>query len=195
MIPPIFHRVVPADVPPQFDAWWRRFQQLHPRWLFVTWQDPLDPTAFELSWLWDRCTAGAQLAGLVRLEVVWRFGGVYVDMDFEPRRPFDPLLDNQLFIGTEDGTVLTDAVFGAEARHPGLRAAIDAFHNGFWSPNPSVTGPLHTTAHLRGRDDVTVVPTDRFYPYLWIEPERASEPFPDAYAIHRWNHSWRNWQR
>lgn len=193
MIPKIFHRVVPEDVPAQFECWWQKFQQLHPEWRFITWQDPLDPQQFELSHLWDKCTAGAQLAGLVRLEVVHRFGGVYVDMDFEPIKPFDPLLNNQLFIGTEDGTVLTDAVFGAEPNHPGLASAINAFINGYWSNNPSETGPLHTTAHLSGRDDVTVLPTELFYPYLWTEPQRANESFPDAYAVHHWNHSWRNW--
>ena len=194
MIPKVFHRVVPATIPPLFDTWWHQFQQLHPGWDFVTWRDPLDPADFELSHLWERCTAGAQLAGLVRLEVVWRHGGIYVDMDFEPRKPFDPLLSNRLFIGTEDGHVLTDAVFGAEPRHRGLRAAIDAFHDGYWSRNPSDTGPLHTTRHLSGRDDVTVCPTDWFYPYLWTEPQRAGDDFPNAYAIHRWNHSWRDWQ-
>lgn len=194
MIPRLFHRVVPTEVPDLFEAWWKRLGDLHPGWELRTWRDPLDPDDFELSGLWNRCTAGAQLAGLVRLEVVWRYGGIYLDMDFEPLRSFEPLLSHELFIGTEDGTVLTDAVFGAEPHHPGLREAIDAFHDGFWSRNPSVTGPLHTTAHLSGRPDVTVIAKDRFYPYLWTEPERAGQTFPDAYAVHRWNHSWRDWQ-
>lgn len=193
MIPRIFHRVVPEVVPDRFEEYWLAFQVLHPDWDFYTWRDPLNPQDFELSYLWDRCTAGAQLAGLVRLEVVWQYGGVYVDMDFEPVRSFNDLLGEQLFIGTEDGVVLTDALFGARPGHAGLRAAIDAFHEGFWSPNPSHTGPLHTTAHLRGRSDVTVIAKDCFYPYLWTEPHRADETFTESYAVHRWNHSWKNW--
>lgn len=193
MIPRIFHRVVPEVVPARFEAFWERFQELHPGWEFITWRDPLDSTDWELGFLHERCTAGAQLAGLVRLEVIWRHGGVYVDMDTEPLRSFEPLLDNECFFGTEDGVILTDAIFGAMQGHGGIRACIDRFLNGFWHPNPSVTGPRHTTAVLSGRPDVTVLPKDAFYPYLWTEPERADEEFPNSYALHRWNHSWKDW--
>jgi hypothetical protein len=38
--------------------------------------------------------------------------------------------------------------------------------------------------------DLVVFGPERFYPYSHNEPERAGGPFPDAYAIHRWAHSW-----
>lgn len=191
MIPRILHRVVPEVVPDRFEEFWGRWRELHDGWELMTWQDPIDPADWELGWLHGRCTAGAQLAGLMRLEVVYRFGGVYVDMDLEPVRPFDELLDHRCFIGTEGNGVLTDAVFGAERHHPGIRACIDLLASGFWSRNPSETGPLLTTRMLSGRDDVTVLPQAAFYPYLWHEAE--VEPGPGTYAIHRWNHSWKAW--
>ena len=195
MIPKVFHRVVPEVVPEPFEAFWCKFQELHPNWVFHTWQDPLDPDDWELGFLHRRCTAGAQLAGLVRLEVVWRYGGFYVDMDTEPLRPFDPLRVHQCVFGTEGNGVLTDAIFGAEREHPGIRACIDRFLDGFWHLSPSVTGPLHTTAVLGGRPDVTVLEREAFYPYLWTEPDRAGEEFPNSFAVHRWNHSWKNWNQ
>jgi len=195
VIPKILHRVVPEEVPDRFEEFWQRFCAMHPDWEHLTWRDPLDPADWELGHLFDRCTAGAQLAGLVRLEVVWRHGGVYVDMDMEPLRPFDDLLAHQCFFGTEGNGVLTDAVFGAERHHPGIRACVDRFLDGFWHPSPSVTGPLHTTAVLGNRADVTVLPQHIFFPYLWTEPERADEEFPDSYAVHRWNHSWKDWDQ
>jgi mannosyltransferase OCH1-like enzyme len=194
VIPKILHRCVPEVVPDRYAEFWDRFCAMHPDWQHVTWQDPLNPDDWELGFLFDRCTAGAQLAGLVRLEVVWRFGGVYVDMDLEPLKPFDPLLEHKCFFGTEGGGILTDAVFGAEKSHLGIRQCIDRFRDGFWHPNPSVTGPRHTTVVLGGRPDVTVLPQEAFFPYLWTEPERANEEFPNSYAVHRWNHSWKDWQ-
>lgn len=192
MIPPILHRVVPEQIPARFDDYWKRWGDLHPDWQQLTWQDPLNPDDWELGFLFDRCTAGAQLAGLVRLEVVWRHGGVYVDMDVEPVRSIDDLLAHSCFFGTEGGGILTDAIFGAEPGHPGIRACIDLLVNGFWSANPSDTGPRLTSAVLAGRDDVTVLPQEAFYPYLWHEDEVP--PKPGTYAIHRWNHSWKDWQ-
>jgi mannosyltransferase OCH1-like enzyme len=195
VIPKILHRVVPAEVPERYEKFWVGFQELHPGWEFRTWQDSLDPDDWELGFLFKRCTAGAQLAGLVRLEVIWRYGGVYVDMDMEPLKPLDPLLGHQCWFGTEDGVILTDAVFGAVQGHAGIRACIDRFLDGFWHPNPSMTGPRHTTAVLSGRPDVTVLPKDAFFPYIWTEPERAGEDFPDSFAVHRWNHSWKDWDQ
>jgi mannosyltransferase OCH1-like enzyme len=194
VIPRIFHRVVPEVVPEPFEQFWQTFQELHPGWQFYTWQDPLNQADWETGFLFDRCTAGAQLAGLVRLEVVWRYGGFYVDMDTEPLQSFEPLRDAECVFGTEGNGVLTDAIFGAHQRHRGIRACIDRFVDGFWHPSPSVTGPLLTTAVLGGRPDVTVLPQESFYPYLWTEPERAAEDFPNSYAVHRWNHSWENWE-
>lgn len=193
MIPKIMHRVVPEDVPDRFEDFWVRWQQMHPDWTFHTWQDPLDPADWELGHLFAKCTAGAQVAGLVRLEVVWRLGGVYVDMDMEPVRPIDELLNHQCFFGTEGAGVLTDAMFGAERCHPGIEACVDTLAAGWWSPNPSETGPLLTTRILFGRPDVTVLPQEAFYPYLWHEPAR--DPGPGTYAIHRWNHSWKEWNQ
>ena len=192
MIPKILHRVVPEDVPARFDDYWHEWCALHPDWQHLTWQDPLDADDFELGRLFARCTAGAQLAGLVRLEVVWRLGGVYVDMDVEPVRPVDDLLGHACFFGTEGNGVLTDAVFGASQHHPGIRACMDRLLGGFWSPNPSDTGPLLTTEVLAGRNDVTVLDQEAFYPYLWHEDQ--TPPKPGTYAIHRWNHSWKDWQ-
>lgn len=193
MIPRVLHRVVPAEVPDRFEEFWCRWSDLHPDWELRTWRDPLDPADWELGWLHGKCTAGAQLAGLVRLEVIYRFGGVYVDMDVEPVRPFDELLDNECFIGTEGHGVLTDAVFGAVRHHPAIRACIDLLACGYWSSNPSDTGPLLTTRMLSGRDDVTVLPQAAFYPYRWDQPE--TDPQPGTFAVHRWNHSWKAWNQ
>lgn len=195
MIPKILHRVVPAEVPDRFEGFWDAWCEMHPGWVQFTWQDPLNPSDWELGPLFHRCSAGAQLAGLVRLEVVFRLGGVYIDMDMEPVRPLDELLVHDLFIGTEGGGVLTDAMFGATPRHPGLGACVELLGSGWWDANPSVTGPLLTTQMLSGRDDVTVLPKEAFYPYLWTEPERAGEEFPDSFAVHRWNHSWKGWNQ
>ena len=151
MIPRILHRVVPAAVPDRFEAFWAEAQRLHPGWEFRSWQDPLAPRDFELGHKFDQCTSGAQLAGLVRLEVLWRYGGVYLDMDIEPLRPFDELLDVSGFVGTEDGTVLTDALMASEPGHPGLRTCIDRLLDTPMEAGALATGPHLVTSVLTGR--------------------------------------------
>lgn len=194
MIPKVLHRTVPEDVPARFEEFWQQWCDMHPDWQTFTWQDPLDPADWELGHLFQRCKTGAQLAGLVRLEVVYRIGGVYVDMDMEPLRPIDDLCDNECFVGDELCGVLPDAMFGAVPGHPGIGTCIERLLQGFWSNNPSDTGPRLFHVVLSGRNDVTVLPKNALYPYSWTEPERAGEDFPDSYAVHRWNNSWKDWQ-
>jgi inositol phosphorylceramide mannosyltransferase catalytic subunit len=198
MIPRIFHRSIPTEISVEFRQYWRTLLDLHPGWEFRTYRDPLNPDEWELGHLFERCTAGAQLAGLVRVEAVWKWGGWYVDMDVEPLRSFEPLAGNQLAIGSEDGTLYTDAIFGAEAGHPALRQIMDTFLEGYWDPSPHETGPTLMTKVLAGRDDVTILPAITFYPYLYWEKQRRFEDFTHderTVAVHHWNHSWKDWNK
>jgi hypothetical protein len=34
-----------------------------------------------------------------------------------------------------------------------------------------------------------VYPRDHFFPYGWRELHLETSSFPDAYAVHRWNHA------
>lgn len=103
MIPRILHRVVPEHTTADVETFWQRFREMHPTWELRTWRDPLNSEEFELGHLFGRCRRGAELADVVRLEVLHRYGGIYVDSDCEPWRPLDPLLHHSFFIGTENG--------------------------------------------------------------------------------------------
>jgi hypothetical protein len=84
-IPRILHRTIPERVDRKVDDWWEHWRQLHPGWELMTHRDPLDPNDWpETGDLWEQCQSGAQKAGLIRLEALWRWGGVYVDSDVEP---------------------------------------------------------------------------------------------------------------
>jgi hypothetical protein len=62
-------------------------------------------------------------------------------------------------------------------------------------PPNEQTGPQFFTRTLNrlrndGALDFTLFPPQHFYPYHFSEPERAEEPFPDAFAVHWWGHRW-----
>lgn len=195
MIPRRLIRCVPEVTTDEVEHWWWRWTDLHPEWEWVTFRDPIDPAQFPLlGHLFGSCVAGAQLAGLVRLEAVLTLGGVYVDSDVEPLRPIDDLLAHPCFIGTEDGHHLTDAMFGAERGHPGIFECVRRVRAMDMAAGAQATGPLNTTAVLTGRDDVTVLARRMLYPYTYLERERRNEPFaetsPESYCVHHWHASW-----
>jgi hypothetical protein len=196
MIPQIIHRTVPQRRDRRVDGFWREFQRMHPRWDLRSWEEPLQPSDFPLtSALWDRCQNGAQKAGLVRLELLYTYGGIYVDSDVQPLRAMEPLLSCRAFAGWEDDTVVPDAVMGSVPGHPAflqlLEAACAGVENG---ANAWQTGPGNTTATLVGRDDVMLLPPGAFYPYHYLEKSRARENFmqtaPWAFCVHHWHGSW-----
>lgn len=78
-------------------------------------------------------------ADLTRCYAVYKYGGIWLDIDVEMRKPFDELLDNRMFIGKEcishfiaDGAgkhmhTLTSHCFGAEAGHPFLARCLEYY--------------------------------------------------------------------
>lgn len=70
----------------------------------------------------------AYLSDLVRLVVVYQYGGIYFDTDVEVVSSFDALLDNEAFFAFEnDCAVATGLGFGAVAGHPAVEAMIEEY--------------------------------------------------------------------
>jgi mannosyltransferase OCH1-like enzyme len=193
-IPRILHRVVPERTPDIAERWWERFAELHPEWRLMTHRDPLDPDQFPVtSPHWAKVANGAQLADLVRLEVLLKWGGIYVDQDVEPFRPFDALLPLQAFAAWEDERCVPNAIMGARPDHPAIRecleAALSVYRRGTWEAGPGVT-----TKVLPGRSDVLLLPPGSFYDVHYNDPERDSKmlgkPAPWTMARH---HFWGSW--
>ena len=72
-----------GDIPDKFHPMMESWRRLHPDWQTVVWTD--DKVTWELRNQASILQADtyAELSDIVRLEVVERFGGVYVDTDFE----------------------------------------------------------------------------------------------------------------
>lgn len=203
MIPRILHRTVPTETSDEVESFWRRAVALHPGWEHRTWRDPLDPRQFPLTAPhWGRCTSGAQLAGLVRLELLWTHGGVYLDSDVELFRPLDPLCQLDAFAAWEDAQCVPDAVLGARPQHPAVRDMIDLAITRLRSNDPDwrtgsgawATGPGVTTTVLPGRSDVLLLPPGSFFPYHYTERHRRHEDHASAqpwcFGAHHWAASW-----
>lgn len=203
MIPRLLHRVIPATVSRQTQRFWAAARQLHPGWEARTHQDPLTPAEWPITApVWDRCTSGAQLAGLVRLEALARYGGIYLDSDVEVYRSLDPLRHTCAFAAWEDADTVPDAILGATPNHPAildcLALALLRIRGGDanWRTGAGTwaTGPGVTTTVLPGRNDILLLPPGAFYPYHWADRDRRYDDHrkaqPWCFAAHHWAASW-----
>lgn len=199
MIPRTFHRIwVGSEMPEEFRVYGARWAELHPDWTLVDWDEHSLPE-LENQDLFNHAgdiapdNVGQLRSDIARLELLYRFGGVYLDCDFEPCKPIDRLLDRvTLFAAWEsDGIWINNAIVGAEPQHPfiahlieGLPASVAA--NQGKRPNV-MSGPQYLTRMKRALEpQMTIFPQKLFYPYSYHELHRRGEAFPDAYAIHHW---------
>lgn len=203
MIPRRLHRIwVGSRLPDEFAGYWRTWRSLHPTWELIEWDDErLDVLPMVNRHLYVAAdeyapnNVGQFKADVARYEILWHYGGVYVDADLEPRKALDPLLgrDVDLFAAWEvENRWINNAILGARGRHPfvaDLISNLSASVEGAPGATPNVTtGPQYLTRRYRSvRPIMTIAPARQFYPYGWNELDRAGEDFPDAYAVHRWN--------
>jgi hypothetical protein len=193
VIPRRIIRTVPEHTTAEVDGFWAHTQELHPGWEFLDLRDPIDPALFPLTaGHWDQCLNGAQRAGLIRLEALWTWGGIYLDSDVELYRRLDPLIGLEAFATWESPWSLNDAVLGSRPGHPAflecIELAIERLPLGALHSGPKVAQDT-----LRDRSDVLCLPPVCFSPYLWNEKHRRGEDHatahPYCFGAHHWHNS------
>lgn len=66
----------------------------------------------------------------VRKDILYRYGGIYLDTDVELLKPLDDLLYNEAFIGMEDGGQLNSGSgLGAVAGHPAMLGMMEVYED------------------------------------------------------------------
>src|SRR5919202_2439008 len=200
LIPRIIHRVWLGDapIPAEYEAYAETWARHHPEWELRLWRDA-DLPPLRNQELYDAASSFTQKSDIARYEILLRYGGVYVDTDFECLRALDGLLEGlDAFIGTEDGAHLSIGLMGAVPGHPLFEAIVDALPASLAArpdaPTNHTTGPHLVTRLVAAnpllQERVHVFDSELFYPYLYNESYRRDEAFPEAYAVHHWAGSW-----
>jgi inositol phosphorylceramide mannosyltransferase catalytic subunit len=187
-IPHVFHHIwLGADpLPDRFARFRESWAKHHPGWELRLWTEENLPSNVRCPAIAERLRHPAERADLLRLEVLWREGGVYVDTDFECLRSIEALLDGlDFFAGYIGPGKINNALIGAAPGHPLLDRALDeARPREFHGYDKEATGPLLLNRIVQDAPGVTIFPAPYFYPA--DGEERAT-----AYAIH---HAERSWQ-
>lgn len=182
-------------MPEAFQSFGNAWQTLHPGWQVKDWMaSSLLPRLFNQD-LFDRVQEifpkdwKRFQADIVRLELLWNYGGVYVDTDVEPRRPLNDLIAGHACLVGRSPQVkngvhsITNAVMASAPKHPFIAAAIDRLpasvkrHQG--RPLAQVAGPWHLNRTYEADywPDVAVLEPDELY--------------GGEYFLHHWNNALR----
>lgn len=226
MIPPFIHQVWTTDrIPDRFAAFRDSWIRHHPDWSYRLWTDA-DIFAFievnepAMLPVFNAHTRAICRADIARYLILKRYGGLYVDVDFECLRPVGPLLaDTELAIGLEPDThlameavrtrglhrILCPSFIASAPEHPFWRAVCEALRASQHEPDIlAATGSLLLTGAyelLASWDlarDVKLLPATSIYPAdkeeCWrgrlFDIERWEATTRDAYALHYWDGGW-----
>lgn len=121
-----------------------------------------------------------------RLDIIYRYGGIYLDTDVEILKNIDELLQNKMFVGLEKGGnhIALGLGFGAEKGHPFIKELRDKYQDLKFECKDGVVqvpaAPRIQTPMFRERyrvnfrsdrkyvfDDCVVYPTEYFCPQAY----------------------------
>jgi len=211
-IPKIIHQIwLGSPLPATFLAYTKTWQQHHPDWQYKLWTDAdIAQLKLENQDIYDHAINYAERSDIARYEILYRFGGLYVDTDCECFKPFDILNHSyDFYAGVElpamapwlGAIILPNALIACTPQHPILRACIDEVRKRSTTNSHDIvikTGPLvFTDMALKLIDDPThcniIFPATFFYPIDKETKGRAnilSMVQPETFAIHHWAGSW-----
>ncbi len=219
-IPRIIHQIwLGSEFPEKNKFFQQSWQAVHPDWQYILWTDA-DVESFGLKnkAAFDASTNWGQKSDIFRYEILDRYGGVYVDTDFQAIRPLDLLHHScDFYTGTGFGPkcIVYMGIIGSVPGHPVLKQCIDSISlDHQYNQNAAInilytTGPYHFTRCFFDTlgtvplGTCVAFPVNYFYP--WPNSfafTKDSEPInfeetqawirPETLAMHHWHASWNN---
>ncbi|HKP19389.1 MAG TPA: glycosyltransferase [Gaiellaceae bacterium] len=189
-IPRIFHQiwVGPAPFPEEFACYQQTWLEHHPGWELRFWTDDNLFEGMRRPEAYERLRPPWIRGDILRLEVVWRFGGVHIDTDFECLRSIEPLLDGvDFFTAWMEDDRVNHAIMGAVPEHAIVGRALEEIQpsDHFIPWDKETTGPLFFNRVVATFPDATIFPKEYFF-------GKSAESREAAYAIHHEASAWKD---
>lgn len=130
MIPKLIHQTAKTkDIPEKWQAFQRRLIELHPGWTYKLWTDEDNDTFVKKEMpdfypVFKSFPKNIMRADTIRYVLMYRLGGLYMDLDYEMLKPFD-LLDHDIVLPWEsegehgpNNDLIANSIFASTPGHP-----------------------------------------------------------------------------
>lgn len=218
-IPPIIHLIwLGSEIPPQVNLTFESWKKHHPNWEIKIWTDEkvalFDWSCNRIKRAFEQADTWAEKADILRLEVLYKFGGVYSDADVVCLNAFHDLIVQDIgffscfefnYIGKHYGKpfFVGSAVMGSAKNGCVVKYCLDHLLTAAEAPTLGIikrTGPglvsqACETILSSKEEKILILPCSYFYPLPWKKREVDSESVlnyvrPESLAIHLWDGSW-----
>lgn len=203
-IPKIIHQIwLGSPFPYEYKQYQKSWQEHHPGWEYKLWtDDAVSRLKLANQDLYDASMNYGEKSDILRYELLYRYGGLYVDTDFECLQPFDVLHHSyDFFIGIQPldtgYSQLGIGLIGSVPGHPLLKHCIDLIRGNNTKQIIARTGPIHCTNvfyHFAGKESTidVALPASYFYPCGYAQKGQPQSEWrrPESFAVHHWAASW-----
>lgn len=217
LIPQIIHLIWLGSTPPvsvnlAVDSWKRH----HPSWEVKLWTENEMKnfvwTSAHSETVFNQGKNWAEKSDILRLELLYQFGGIYSDTDVICFKPFDSMISKGItfFAGLESNKIkrfgrplLGSALIGAVKGSSVIKKCMEYTQSAEQAPTihqhlRSGPGPVTTACYEAlesGDQTILVLPCSYFYPLPWEKrlasiQELIENIRPESFAIHLWEGSW-----
>lgn len=210
MIPKIIHYTwfggneKPIKVKNQIAEWKRKL----PDYQFIEWSEGnYDLNATNTRYVQQAYESNmwAFVTDYVRLDVLNRYGGIYLDTDVKVIKSFDSLLEQKSFIGKESEFTLCTAVIGAESNSGWLKTLLKKYEERSFRSQSGNLDKLPNSKYLlhffgvnssSQIDDFSICKGVKIYPAEFFSPlnfaNGEKRVTKNTYAIHYYSGTWKS---
>ena len=225
IIPKILHQTWKTkSLPPNFMRWRLSWLRNHPHWQHHLWTDLENRQLVknEYPWLlhfYDNLPRHIQRVDIVRYLILFKYGGVYADLDVDCLKPIDDLLKKPVVLGrisNDDDWLhnIPNAFMASAAKHEFWMFVIHLSMSRMALNliTEDITGPILIRDAYRlymqyNPRDIQLLQPGLVYGFDWrkyselqcssrylfgyfFDEAKCKAYFPNAYSVTYWSHSW-----
>jgi len=195
MIPKIFHHIWigPNKLPDKYKEYMVSWKKYHPSWGVELWTDHNLPEMVNEDLYWKEQTYSGR-ADILRYEILYQFGGLYVDVDYECfKRIEHTIKDLDLILccecdnfSAEIPHYLNNGLIGATPKHPIIKELIDEIPQRYKDFEKAANKDVLTCCWKTGPDYLMDTMKKHDVPIL------PAKTFNGELAIHHYAQTWWN---
>lgn len=149
------------------------------------------------------CKKYAFVSDYIRLAVLYKYGGIYLDTDVKVLKSFNKLLNNKVFVGFESKKIIATCIIGAEKNSCFIKSLLNYYNDKFFldekgnidlTPNTILITEVLKSYGLKLNNtfqilkNISVYPEDYFCAYNGITKEMNITD--NTFAVHLYAASW-----
>ena len=208
-IPKKIHQIWigPKKMPKHYKLWAESWKKFNPEWEYKLWDEKMinnfglkNKDAYEAN---DNPGFKSDIA---RYEILNRFGGIYVDTDFECLKKipdsflryefvssntfdYSPHINNAIFLSSSNSAILKKLINSIKKR-PNINDSYEIMN----ASGPFALTRTFLSMEIEEKNKYLILPSDIFYPYpnFMLTSKIKKEDFitNESIAIHHWGMSW-----